>query len=220
MDLLLSSLLRYKTSLFNQALGKSSLNLYFGRLAFTGILAFNAAFMSLYAIASEAEVTVYDINPSKEYFGSARPKSYTEYHGKLYFHADDGVHGQELWVYDGETDTASLVADITPGYKSSITSRYHPEARKDQAFDMKVYQDKLYFSANDGVHGFELWSYDSNTDSATLVVDIYPGEQSSAASDFIIYNNKLYFLADDAEHGRELWVYDNVAIKAGIRTHF
>ena len=36
------------------------------------------------------------------------------YNNKLYFGADDGTSGMELWVYDG-TNTPTMVADIRPG---------------------------------------------------------------------------------------------------------
>ena len=41
----------------------------------------------------------------------AAPKHLTVYNNKLYFSADDGTHGHELWVYDG-TNTPTMVADI------------------------------------------------------------------------------------------------------------
>ena len=40
-----------------------------------------------------------------------------EYNGKVYYTFDDGVLGNELWVYDGSI--AKMVADIYPGAISS-----------------------------------------------------------------------------------------------------
>lgn len=43
--------------------------------------------------------------------------------------------------------------------------------------DLIVYNDKLYFSALTDIAGRELWVYDRIVGVATLVKDIYPGDQ-------------------------------------------
>jgi ELWxxDGT repeat protein len=53
----------------------------------------------------------------------------------------------------------------------------------------------LYFSAEDGVHGRELWSYDGSQ--ARLVLDLNPGPYGSGVSELTVYNGSLYFSADD-----------------------
>jgi len=94
-------------------------------------------------------------------FGSG-PENFSVYNGQLYFSAYDGIHGRELWRYDGTN--ASLAADIQPGggYSSS-----NPNG-------LIVYKGKLFFSADDGLHGFELWSFDGTN--AQMVAEINPTE--------------------------------------------
>ena len=48
---------------------------------------------------------------------SSNPMFLTEFNGELYFTADDGVHGRELFKTDGTT--ISLVKDINVGSGSS-----------------------------------------------------------------------------------------------------
>jgi ELWxxDGT repeat protein len=133
------------------------------------------------------------------------PENFAVYNGDLYFSAYDGVHGRELWRYDGTA--ASLAADIVPGgqYSSSNPS------------SLCEYNGKLYFSATDGVHGYELWSFDGT--SAEMVAEINPTPNPGNGDDFLmdsspgeltVFNGKLYFSANDGAHGRELWSYNGV----------
>ena len=59
---------------------------------------------------------VADINPNA---GSSHPFSLTVFNNELYFRADDGIHGKELWKYDG-VNAPSMVADIRSGSGQQI----------------------------------------------------------------------------------------------------
>lgn len=59
------------------------------------------------------------------------------------------------------------------------------------------YDGWLYFSATDGVHGRELWQYDSTTNVASLAADINPGQYGSEVGELTVYNGQLYFAADN-----------------------
>jgi len=68
-------------------------------------------------------------------------------HGNcVYFMADDGVTGAELYRYDGVS--VSQVADINLGYSHSLPWR------------VREFDKAYYFTADDGVHGNELWRLD------------------------------------------------------------
>lgn len=146
---------------------------------------------------------------------SSSPDNMIAYNGKLYFTADDGTHGDELWVYDPATEDCQMVYDINSGSQGSS-----PE-------NMLVFNGKLYFTATDGYmlldrsySGTELWVYDGTND-PVIVYDIntqpdsgYAGNMSSDPMYLTIHNNKLYFRAYDGVNGIELWEYDGKAVPA------
>ena len=153
-------------------------------------------------------VLVKDINlgiSNYGYYNNSRPTELTEFNGKLYFSADDGENGRELWVSNGTTEGTNLVADINSGANASYPSNF-----------IEI-DGKLYFSATTEENGRELWISDGTTEGTRLVTDINPnvsGNGFAYGSDpdnFIEFNNKLYFTADDGENGEELWVSDGTS---------
>jgi len=71
--------------------------------------------------------------------------------GILFFAADDGVHGTELWMSDGTTDGTALVYDLVKGPTGSAIGL------SAQVGTITASESDLYFVANDGVVGDELW---------------------------------------------------------------
>ena len=134
------------------------------------------------------------------YLPTARsPVAFLQLADRLYFSAEDGVHGRELWSTDGTAAGTVMVADVCPGYCFGW------------AASLTAVGDRLYFYGDDGAHGAELWSSDGTAAGTHLVADLVPGLDSSAPSWLTTVGDRLFFVARDPDHGRELWVSDGSA---------
>jgi ELWxxDGT repeat protein len=134
-----------------------------------------------------------EINPS----GSASVSGLTVLNGKIYFRADNGTAGDELWVHDptlpvSDPNANTLAADIEPAGDSS-------------PFNLIAFNGKLYFQATAAAAGSELFAFDPMTGTASLVMDINPGANSSSPANFTLLGSYLYFTATDGVHGTEIW---------------
>jgi ELWxxDGT repeat protein len=112
----------------------------------------------------------------------------------LFFSADDGAIGNELWKFDTIDDEAGLVKDIHPGSASSIPAW------------LTNVNGTLCFSAYDDVHGQELWQSDGTPSGTVLVMDIRPGGIDAEIQYAAKVNGAYYFAANNGV-GREPWVY-------------
>jgi ELWxxDGT repeat protein len=128
------------------------------------------------------------------------PRYLTAVGSTLYFSADDGSNGQELWKSDGTASGTVLVKDIYPGPNTGI-SPYNSQS-------FTAFGDILYFTAQDGINGLELWKSDGTAAGTVLVKDINPGTNSSGAQSMTILGSNLYFSASNESNGNELWKSD------------
>ena len=111
----------------------------------------------------------------------------------LFFVADDGLHGRELWTCDGEGH-CSLVADLYPGF---------PGSSPEKLFDADGW---LCFTAETAEHGREPWVLDAGTGGASMLRDIAPGPASSDAQCLGTGQGVTFLTASCLESGREPWV--------------
>ncbi|MBI3245670.1 MAG: hypothetical protein HYZ50_04080 [Deltaproteobacteria bacterium] len=140
-------------------------------------------------------VFVKGFNPAK----GSEPRLLTAVSAKLFFTANDGVHGRDLWVSDGTEGGTTLVRDFPPPATVDTDTSV--------AF-LTAVNNTLFFVADDGSSGLELWKSDGTETGTVQVKDIFPGAVGSMPSDLIAVNGLLFFVASDGAHGRELWKSD------------
>ncbi|MEQ8667699.1 MAG: choice-of-anchor D domain-containing protein, partial [Pirellulales bacterium] len=121
--------------------------------------------------------------------------------GILYFTANDRTNGRELWKSDGTSSGTSLVSDISPGSSYGSTLNSSP-------FGLVNVGGILYFTAEDGTNGRELWKSDGSSSGTSLVRDIWPGSYGSDVSTLVNVGSTLFFSARQDGTGDELWKSD------------
>ena len=124
----------------------------------------------------------------------------------IYFRGGDGTNGIELWKSNGTTSGTMMVKDIWSGSNGG-----HHWNCSALGWPYVNISNTLYFTANDGTNGCELWKTDGTASGTVMVKDIKSGSGSSFPGSLYAVGNTLYFRADDGTSGYELWKSDGTA---------
>jgi ELWxxDGT repeat protein len=142
---------------------------------------------------------------------SGAPGGFATTQSTLLFFANDGVHGWELWKTDGTTNGTAMVLDINAGNADSV----HPTEDLLRFADdpPKTLGSFVFFGANDGHHGFQVWKSDGTAAGTSQVADIVGNgvNGSSFPDEFAVVGSQVFFEACDTAHGCELWKTDGTS---------
>jgi ELWxxDGT repeat protein len=141
--------------------------------------------------------------------GSA-PRMLASMNGRLLFAVSTSTAGWELWTSDGTSAGTTMVRDINPGTSSGVAS-LTPSS-------VAVLNNKLYFTANDGSTGIELWVSDGTSAGTNLVSDISTGSASTTFGSFSTTGTRVWFTATTTAAGQELWSSDGTAAGTAMVT--
>jgi len=97
-----------------------------------------------------------------------------------------------------------LTKDINTTTGNSIPQNLIPYG----PYSFAVMSNVSYFSADDGIHGTELWGSDGTAAGTYLVKDINPGSGGSDPNGITAANGLLFFYAQTLDTGVEPWVSD------------
>lgn len=175
---------------FFQALGTTLLMVLTSAISLTGAQAqtLGAAFL------------VRDINPTSGSLTGSDPKEFVAIGRTLYFTANDGVRGVELWKSDGTTSGTVLVKDIYPGTTGSAPN------------GLMNMDGTLYFAASDGITNNALWRSDGSAAGtykvkATIVVK----NTYTKRSEFVAVGHTLFFCGSQGAYSTALMKSDGTA---------
>ena len=124
--------------------------------------------------------------------------SYAILNQVMYFAADDGVHGNELWRSDGSDTGTFMVKDIEPGTASS------------NPIEITEANGKIYFSSTTSPDGQEPWVSDG-TESGTQVLG-YIVNYNISPAEFTAMGNKVYFASSVNDYMDALWETDGTPV--------
>ena len=113
-------------------------------------------------------VLVRDIRPGSD---GSRPEYMMVVGDMLVFLADDGIHGEEFWKSDGTEAGTTLIRDIAPGSDGPFGYQDDDGTRRIELYVTDI-GGTIFFPADDGVHGWELWRSDGTAAGTRLVRDI------------------------------------------------
>lgn len=124
---------------------------------------------------------------------TARDELMAVYRGAVFFQADDGESGPELWR--AAAGAAARVAELVPGAEGSSPHAF------------AVFQDLLYFAATTPETGEELFRFDGAT--AALAADMDPGSEGAEIFGLTVYDGALYFVRTSRRRGQQqVWRFD------------
>lgn len=153
-------------------------------------------------------ILVADISPGSD--GSS-PSELFAWKDQLFFLANAPLVGRELHVTDGTPAGTRLVADIRPGWSAGVYPPQPPASTPTFA----GLGDYVYFAADDGALGRELWRSDGTPGGTTMVRNIYLNWlASSNPFGFAAVGGRVVFAATD-HNGMAVWATDGTS--AGTR---
>ena len=147
-----------------------------------------------------------DINPGSDsglgQFSNVKPLLKD---GFVYFDANDGTHGGELWRTDGTEAGTVMIKDV-----NTDNSVENGKGAFGGTFNVN---NKIIFEAFNTTTNRELWVTDGTEAGTTILKDINAGKQWGVSlDDAIVVNNVLLFNGNNGTNGFELWKTDGTSV--------
>ncbi|MEZ6121641.1 MAG: GEVED domain-containing protein [Planctomycetaceae bacterium] len=111
---------------------------------------------------------------------------------RLFLSGWNSPQGDGLLTSDGTYAGTRMVKAIRP--KPALVSTF-----------INSVGERVFFAADDGTHGYEMWVSDGTEDGTARLADLFPGIGSSNPSEFTLVGDTVYFAATDEQHGEELF---------------
>jgi ELWxxDGT repeat protein len=117
----------------------------------------------------------------------SNPSGFIKFGNFTFFAANDGTNGRELWRTDGTPAGTTLFKNINSGASSSNPDQFIITTTNGIS--------TLFFVADNGIHGRELWKSDGTSNGTERVSDIIPGQGNAGIGNMTAVNGVLHFTA-------------------------
>ena len=157
---------------------------------------------SRHLLSTTTASLVMDVNPGA---ANSNPSNLVALGGNMLFAADDGSHGVELWKSDGTLSGTVLVKDIYTG--STVVSGVSTPNSSDPT-DLVTVGGDVFFAANDGADGVQLWKSDGTATGTVMVTSLNAAGGGLGPANLTNVNGTLFFTANDGADGAQVWKSD------------
>lgn len=167
-----------------------------GKIYFTGFQE-QTGFELWTTLGSASSTNLFkDINQNNTVVNAGgAPMGFTKVGNTIFFTANDGINGREIWKTNGTAASTQMVKDVSPGNLNS-----GPQS-------LIEYNGFLYFLQSDGTNGNQIWKTDG-TESGTIMVTNPQDFSNVSSANLIKTNNKLFFSGFSNVYGNELFMLD------------
>nr|WP_295831313.1 ELWxxDGT repeat protein [uncultured Azospirillum sp.] len=128
--------------------------------------------------------------------GLSGPNQFLAVNDKVVFNTRTEQSGYELWISDGTEQGTHMVKDIAPGSASAAIG------------NLTVADHRLFFTADDGVHGTALWRTDGTEAGTRMVTDKAHRTAWTQPTSVDAVGDQLYFSATDSSQAGALFRLD------------
>ncbi len=128
--------------------------------------------------------------------GLSGPNQFLAVGDEVVFNARTEQSGYELWISDGTEQGTHMVKDIAPGSASAAIG------------NLTVADHRLFFTADDGVHGNALWRTNGTEAGTRMVTDKAHRTSWTQPTSVDAVGDQLYFSATDSTQAGALFRMD------------
>ncbi|QMU29954.1 ELWxxDGT repeat protein [Adhaeribacter radiodurans] len=152
-------------------------------------------FFSISCLNAQTQLTDF---ASKTEDKSSSPGGFISYKNLIFFEATTEDAGREIWMNDESSAKPKLLKDIFPGEGSSIQYSFKQSA--------VVFKDKLFFIANNGENGNQIWSSDGTEQGTNQISNL----SNLNFLKLTVAGNYIFFLVQEGEL-LQVWRSDGTA---------